>query len=114
MTGTDIVADLTAMTEYCASHGCFADVAGMHCMETPTGLSVTLADGNAIDPDATYTVLINSYMYAGGAAFPYDPNLEIIKTGAHYRDPVIEWTEQLHTSPTDPLENYLDSVPRNQ
>jgi hypothetical protein len=51
---------------------------------------------------------------AEGSGFSHDPDLELVKTGAHYRGPVIAWTKQLGTSPTDPLEAHIDAVPRNQ
>jgi 2',3'-cyclic-nucleotide 2'-phosphodiesterase (5'-nucleotidase family) len=115
MTGADVVSGLNSMVDYCetVSVTCFPVVAGIRYDETAPDLAVELADGTPIDLAASYTVLINSYIYGGGSGIPYDPDLEIVKTGLHMRDPVIAWTEQLNTSPADPLDNYLDPIPRN-
>jgi 2',3'-cyclic-nucleotide 2'-phosphodiesterase (5'-nucleotidase family) len=67
-------------------------------------------DGTPIDPTATYQVLVNDFMYAGGSGFrfqEYDPNA--YHTGIDWRQPVIDWIAELNTSPDDPLDNYLDS-----
>ena len=69
-----------------------------------------LLDGTPIEPEATYQVLVNDFMYAGGNGFrfqDYDP--EAYHTGIDWRQPVIDWIAELNTSPDDPLENYLDS-----
>lgn len=110
MTGAQVVASLEGMIA--AGQG--GPVAGIRYETSPSGVDVTLDDGTPLDPEATYTVLINDYMYAGQAGFPYDPELPVVPTGAHYRDPVIAWTEQLGTSASDPLDNYLDPLPRGQ
>ncbi len=69
-----------------------------------------LLDGTPIDPEATYQVLVNDFMYAGGNGFrfqEYDP--DAYHTGIDWRQPVMDWIADLNTSPDDPLENYLDS-----
>jgi 2',3'-cyclic-nucleotide 2'-phosphodiesterase (5'-nucleotidase family) len=69
-----------------------------------------LLDGTPIDPETTYQVLVNDFMYAGGNGFrfqEYDPNA--YQTGIDWRQPVIDWIAELNTSADDPLENYLDS-----
>jgi hypothetical protein len=37
-----------------------------------------------------------------------------VPTAVHLRDPVIAWSEQLGTLASDPLDNYLDPLPRGQ
>ncbi len=74
-----------------------------------------LADGTPIDPDATYHVLVNDFMYAGGDNFEfkeYDP--DAYNTGIDWRQPVIDWISSLKTSSDDPLDAYLDTVPRQR
>jgi 5'-nucleotidase / UDP-sugar diphosphatase len=69
-----------------------------------------LLDGTPLDPEATYQVLVNDFMYAGGSGFrfqEYDP--DAYHTGIDWRQPVMDWIADLNTSPDDPLENYLDS-----
>jgi 2',3'-cyclic-nucleotide 2'-phosphodiesterase (5'-nucleotidase family) len=69
-----------------------------------------LLDGTPLDPEATYQVLVNDFMYAGGSGFrfqEYDP--DAYHTGIDWRQPVMDWITKLNTSPDDPLENYLDS-----
>ncbi len=114
MTGAQVSANLQAMVGFAVAQGATVAVAGLRYDLSAPGLDIQLSDGTPLDLGATYTVLVNSYMYGGGAGFSHDPDLEIVKTGAHYRDPVIAWTEQLGTSPTDPLEAHIDPVPRNQ
>lgn len=72
-----------------------------------------LADGTPIAPEATYHVLVNDFMYAGGDGFKlqvYDP--DAYQTGIDWRQPVMDWVTALHTSAQDPLDKYLDTEPR--
>ncbi len=72
-----------------------------------------LVDGQPIDPEAVYHVLVNDYMYAGGDGYAfadYDPNAYM--TGIDWRQPVIEWISGLNTSPENPLDDYLDTTSR--
>lgn len=110
MTGAQVVASLEGMI----AKGTDGPVAGIRYESSSSGLLITMEDGTPLDTEATYTVLINDYMHAGQAGFPYDPELPVVPTGAHMRDPVIAWTEQLGTSASDPLDNYLDPLPRGQ
>jgi 5'-nucleotidase/UDP-sugar diphosphatase len=74
-----------------------------------------LADGTPIDPDATYHVLVNDFMYAGGDDFIFksqDP--DAYNTAIDWRQPVIDWIIALNTSPDKPLDGYLDNVPRQR
>ena len=77
-----------------------------------TGSDYTV-NGTPLDPQATYQVLVNDYMYAGGDGYAfatYDPDAYL--TGIDWRQPLIEWISGLRTSPDDPLENYLDTSQR--
>jgi 5'-nucleotidase / UDP-sugar diphosphatase len=70
-------------------------------------------NGTPLDPQATYRVLVNDFMYAGGDGYAfadYDPDAYM--TGIDWRQPLIEWISGLRTSPDDPLENYLDTSQR--
>ncbi|MGC9521238.1 MAG: bifunctional metallophosphatase/5'-nucleotidase [Anaerolineae bacterium] len=72
-----------------------------------------LIDGEPIDPDAVYHVLVNDFMYAGGDGYAfaeYDPDAYM--TGIDWRQPVIEWISGLNTTPENPLELYLDDTSR--
>lgn len=69
--------------------------------------------GQPLEPDRIYHVLVNDYMYAGGDGYrfaEYDP--QAYHTGIDWRQPVVAWISARHTSPADPLENYLDFDPR--
>lgn len=66
-------------------------------------------NGEPLDPAATYHVLINDYMYAGGDGYTFaETDPDAYMTGIDWRQPVIEWLSDLDTSPDDPLEGYLD------
>ena len=70
-------------------------------------------NGEPLDPDAVYHVLINDFMYAGGDGYrfaEYDP--DAYQTGTDWRQPVIEWISALNTTEADPLGNYLDDARR--
>jgi 2',3'-cyclic-nucleotide 2'-phosphodiesterase (5'-nucleotidase family) len=72
-----------------------------------------LADGTPIDPDATYHVLVNDFMYAGGDGFKFkEQDPDAYNTTIDWRQPVIDWITALGTSPDDPLERYLDATRR--
>ncbi len=75
----------------------------------------TLADGTPLDPAATYHVLVNDFMYAGGDGFrlqEYDPGA--YNTAIDWRQPVIDWIRSLNTSPQNPLNDYLDPAARQR
>jgi 5'-nucleotidase / UDP-sugar diphosphatase len=70
-------------------------------------------DGEPLDPDTVYHVLINDFMYAGGDGYrfaEYDP--DAYQTGIDWRQPAIEWISALNTTEADPLGNYLDGARR--
>jgi 2',3'-cyclic-nucleotide 2'-phosphodiesterase (5'-nucleotidase family) len=72
----------------------------------------TLSDGTPIDANTTYTVLTTDYLYSlSNSNFSkYDPTPE--NTMVHYRQPLIDWIKSLSTSAGNPLNNYLDNIPR--
>jgi len=75
----------------------------------------TLTDGTPVDLDATYHVLVNDFMYAGGDDFQFksqDP--DAYNTAIDWRQPLIDWIISLNTSPDNPLDAYLDAVPRQR
>ena len=70
------------------------------------------ATGAEIDPAATYSVLVNNFMYAGGDDYTmlaqFDPNA--YDTAIDWRQPVIDWTIDQSTSADYPLETAIDSL----
>jgi 2',3'-cyclic-nucleotide 2'-phosphodiesterase (5'-nucleotidase family) len=71
----------------------------------------SLSDGTPIYADSTYSVLTTDYIYSAFYYFSdYDP--APYNTSTHWRQPVIDWIESLETSQDNPLNNYLDSTPR--
>ena len=61
--------------------------------------------GRLIDPDETYRVLINSFMYEGGAG--YDAIAEFDPVGfdteIHYRQPLVDWLLEQASTASQPL-----------
>ncbi len=73
---------------------------------TQKGGSWTLdKTGRPVDPEARYSVLVNSFMYAGGDNYgllaEFDP--AGYDTGIHYRQPLIDWLVAQGSSPDKPL-----------
>ena len=58
---------------------------------------------------ATYSVLVNDFMYAGGDGFTllaeYDP--AGYNTGINWRQPVIDWIEAHNSSVAHPLDTAI-------
>jgi 2',3'-cyclic-nucleotide 2'-phosphodiesterase (5'-nucleotidase family) len=76
-------------------------------------VEVRFLDGRVFHPDSMYHVLVNDFMYAGGDDYLFgEQDPEAYDTGIHWRQPVIDWMRRLETTAEDPLENYLDSTPR--
>ena len=101
LTGEQLIANLS-----CSS--CSPVVGGM----TTIG-GYSLADGVSLDPAASYRVLVNDFMYAGGDGFLFkdqDPNAYF--TSIDWRQPVIDWIASLETSPDKPLDSFLDTDSR--
>ena len=67
------------------------------------------ATGEHLDKDATYSVLVNDFMYAGGDDYNlfshYDP--DAYNTGIDWRQPVIDWILDQDTSPNQPLDEAI-------
>jgi 2',3'-cyclic-nucleotide 2'-phosphodiesterase (5'-nucleotidase family) len=71
-----------------------------------------LRDGNPIDPDSTYRLLVPETLYAGGyyyEFFRFDP--EPTFTGLDWRQPPIDWIASLNTTRAQPLNQYLAANP---
>ncbi|MEZ4656689.1 MAG: bifunctional UDP-sugar hydrolase/5'-nucleotidase [Caldilineaceae bacterium] len=64
------------------------------------------ATGEPVDMTATYSVLVNDFLYGGGDGFTrlaeYDPNG--YNTGSNWRQPVIDWIEAQNSSAALPLD----------
>ena len=74
---------------------------------------VTLASGRPFSVDSTYYLLVNDFMFTGGAGYLFDDqDLEAYDTSINWRQPVIDFTAALGTSVTDPLEGQIDAEPR--
>ncbi len=74
-------------------------VAGLTYQQAGARITAELDDGRPLDPEATYHVLVNNFIYAGGD-----------DTGIQWREPVIEWIIAQETSPERPLETLLDDT----
>lgn len=66
------------------------------------------AKGQAIDPEKTYKLVVNEFIYRGGDRYKLreaDPSPE--ETGLHWRDPVARYLRDLHKSgqTLDPLDD---------
>lgn len=68
--------------------------------------------GVELDPDASYSVLVNDFMYAGGDNFvllaQFDP--QAYNTAIDWRQPVIDWILAQESSPDNPLEAAIDRL----
>ncbi|MEZ4706640.1 MAG: bifunctional UDP-sugar hydrolase/5'-nucleotidase [Caldilineaceae bacterium] len=96
LTGEQTVAALTSGNRP-------ATIGGIHRVG---GVWVWDATGEPVDMAATYSVLVNDFMYAGGDGFTrlaeYDPNG--YNTGINWRQPVIDWIEAQKSSTDRPLD----------
>jgi 2',3'-cyclic-nucleotide 2'-phosphodiesterase (5'-nucleotidase family) len=92
---------------------CGGAVAGFTYRQAGARIIAELDDGSPLDPQATYHVLVNDFMYGGGDDYlfaTHDPHG--YDTGVHWREPVIEWIATQRTSPQRPLETLLDGTQR--
>jgi 2',3'-cyclic-nucleotide 2'-phosphodiesterase (5'-nucleotidase family) len=59
-----------------------------------------------LDPQATYHVLVNDFMYAGGDSYKllakFDPHA--YNTSIDWRQPIIDWIKMQNSSPDHPLD----------
>ena len=77
------------------------------------GGRVTLNSQRRFHPDSTYYLLVNDFMYLGGAGYLFDEqDLQAYDTSIHWRQPVIDFTKSLGTSRTRPIEDFLDATAR--
>ena len=77
------------------------------------GKVVFTKTGQPIDPQATYRVLVNDYMYTGGDGFPLqkqDPNG--YNTAINWRQPVIDWLIAQDSSASSPIDGKIDAESR--
>ncbi len=69
-----------------------------------------------LDPQQTYRVLVNDYMYAGGSTYgklaQYDPHG--YDTGVDWRQPVMEWIIAQHSTADQPLDDAIEALFRDQ
>lgn len=114
LTGAQVRDNIALATEACALGDC-PFVGGMRYQGDGDAVVLLEPNGDPLDLDASYVVLVNSFMYAGGDGLLFATQDETpIALGVNYRDPVIQWTESLGTTAADPLESHLDPVPRNE
>jgi 5'-nucleotidase/UDP-sugar diphosphatase len=92
---------------------CGGAVAGLTYKRAGARITAELTDGSVLDPEATYHVLVNNFIYAGGDDYLFSiHNPDGYDTGIQWRDPVIEWIIAQETSPERPLETLLDDTNR--
>jgi 5'-nucleotidase/UDP-sugar diphosphatase len=94
---------------------CGGAVAGFTYHRAGARIIAELEDGSPLDPEATYHVLVNNFMYTGGDDYlfaTHDP--DGYDTGISWREPVIEWILAQQTSPERPLETVLDDTQRGR
>jgi len=70
------------------------------------------SDGTPLELDSAYSVLTTDYLYVQDQTLfhVYDP--DPFPTGLNYHQPTVDYIRSLNTSTTNPLDNYLDYVPR--
>lgn len=94
---------------------CQGAVAGISYARRGRNTEITFLDGREFDPQATYRVLINDFMYNGGDDYLFgDQDPDGYDTGIHWRQPVIDYTASLNTTLDNPLENYVSFTARQR
>ena len=114
VTGADLRDQIAGGLAYCGSI-CSVAAAGIYYESTGASVDVVFADGTPVDDDATYSVLINDYMYVGNVGFDFtalDP--APYETSVNYRAPAIELARALATTELEPIELFLDPGPRDR
>lgn len=92
---------------------CGGAVAGLTYRRSGNQIRANLKDGSDLLPEATYRVLVNSFIYDGGSGYLFsNQNPNGYDTGIHWRDPIINWILSRQTSRERPLEMFLDSTRR--
>jgi 2',3'-cyclic-nucleotide 2'-phosphodiesterase (5'-nucleotidase family) len=67
--------------------------------------------GQPLDPEATYNLLVNDFMYAGGDDYriaEFDP--QAYNTAINWRQPVIDWILAQESSPEKPLDEAIQGL----
>ena len=76
------------------------------------GAWIVTKTGEELDPQKTYSVLVNDFMYAGGDNFgmlaSFDPNA--YNTSIDWRQPVIDWILAQGSSPDNPLDPAIEAL----
>jgi 2',3'-cyclic-nucleotide 2'-phosphodiesterase (5'-nucleotidase family) len=91
---------------------CGGAAAGLTYRRSGDRVEATLDNGRPLDPAATYRVLVNSFMYAGGDKYLFrTQNPNGYNLGIPMQDPVIRWIQARKTSPQHPLETLLQDRP---
>jgi len=92
---------------------CGGAVGGMTYAKSGGNLTAHLKNGDPLDPEATYRVIVNSYIYEGGERYLFsrqNPRGRTIRT--NFRNPAIDWILSKETSSGRPLETMLDPTAR--
>ena len=98
LTGAQVLQDLTCCGGVAASG-----------VKRVNGKFILTRTGQPIDPQATYRVLVNDFMYTGGDQFPLqkqDPNG--YDTAIHWRQPVMDWIMAQNSSAFAPIDDKID------
>lgn len=114
LTGAEVVAQVEAGLGQCPGGSCVC-VSGIYYERTANGVEVVGENGKPLDASRVYTVLVNDFMYEGGAGYGFkalDP--DPWNTMLNYREPVMEWIEAQASDEDDPLEELLDFLPRDR
>jgi len=94
---------------------CGGAVAGLTYRVSGDHVTATLKNGRSLDPAATYRVLVNSFMYAGGDNYLFQTqNPNGYNLGVQMQELVIQWIRSQRTSPQRPLETLSDSTERRR
>ncbi|MFH1807417.1 MAG: bifunctional UDP-sugar hydrolase/5'-nucleotidase [Pseudomonadota bacterium] len=111
ITGAELQQNLLAGLAYSASAR--PAVSGLSYAQNGDQLDVTLDSGAALDPVASYRVLVNDFMYNGGGGYLFatqDP--DPLDTAQNYRQPLLDWCLAHPSDAASPVESHLDPVPR--
>lgn len=102
LTGEEVLKVLTSHVDYPAT-------GGIHHAGSQWVLDAT---GEPLDMQATYSVLVNDFMYAGGDHYDmlaaFDP--DAYNTSIDWRQPVIDWILQQNSSPDNPLDSAIATL----
>ncbi len=71
-----------------------------------------MSDGTDFDENKIYTVLTTDYLYSVNATNFKKYDTKPYETGVLYRQPLIDWLKSIKSDSNNPLNKYLDSVPR--